>query len=139
MVAEGGVTAYKLTRQAVNELLGDLGALIKRNMTMKQIPAIQLFKSLSPAEIEVLVDSSADLHFKPGETLIKQGETKSMVYVIKEGKAKRRAADGREDVRGHGVAVVSKFLRVARGHQGRVWLVRVRVVRVPELRVVRFD
>ena len=87
VVAEGPVKAYRLTRKSVNELFGDLSALIKRNMTMKLIPAIEIFKALSSAEIEVLVDSAHDSTFAAGEVVIQEGELKSLVYVIKDGAA----------------------------------------------------
>ena len=74
----------------MNELFGDLSALIKRNVNMKLLPAIDSFRGLTSAEIEVLVDSATDAIFKAGETVIKQGEAKNLVYIIKEGRAKRR-------------------------------------------------
>ena len=66
--------------------------MIKRNVQLKLLPSIEIFKNLSDAEIEVLVDSSVDMQYKQGETVIKQGETKPLVYVIKEGMAKRKTA-----------------------------------------------
>ena len=80
--------------RSVTELLTDLDALIKRNVTMKLLPLVQIFSSLSSAEIEVLVDSSTDASFKPGDTVIRQGEAKSYVYVIKQGTAKSKVVSG---------------------------------------------
>ena len=40
----------------MNELFGDLSALIKRNVNMKLLPAIDSFRGLTSAEIEVLAD-----------------------------------------------------------------------------------
>lgn len=67
---------------------------------MKLIPAIDMFKSLTSSEIEVLVDSATDAIFTPGDTVIKQGEVKNLVYIIKEGHAKRKGGrvDGPEDI-----------------------------------------
>jgi len=89
VVASGSVKAFKLTRQAVNELFGDLSTLIKKNVNMKLIPAIEIFKNLSSTEVEVLVDSAKDTIFKAGETVITKGEAKPSVYIIKEGTAMR--------------------------------------------------
>jgi hypothetical protein len=73
----------------VNELFGDLSTLIKKNVNMKLIPAIEIFKNLSSTEVEVLVDSAKDAIFKAGETVITKGEAKPSVYIIKEGTAMR--------------------------------------------------
>jgi hypothetical protein len=96
VVAKGAVKVFKITRKSVNELFGDLNELIKRNVNMKLVPAIELFQDLSKPEVEALVDASHDAEYKPGDTVIKQGESKYLLHVIKEGRAVRKTTDGRE-------------------------------------------
>ena len=97
VVAQGKVTAFKLTRKSVNELVGDLGSLIKKNVNMRLLPAIDIFKSLSDAEIEVLVDSATDTIYKPNDTVIKSGESKNAILHHKgrQGEAQDEGGEGR--------------------------------------------
>ena len=78
------------------ELFGDLGELIKRNVQLKLLPTIEIFQRLSEAEIAVLVDSSIDENFKAGDTIMRQGDKKSRVYVIKDGKVNLTAGRNEE-------------------------------------------
>ena len=96
VIADGPVQAFRLTRKSVAELFGDLGELIKRNVQLKLLPTIEIFQRLSEAEIAVLVDSSIDENFKAGDTIMRQGDKKSRVYVIKDGKVNLTAGRNEE-------------------------------------------
>lgn len=47
-----------------------------------------IFKSLSDVELDFLVDGKQQIHYKPGETIIKQNTSSTYVVCIKEGFAK---------------------------------------------------
>ena len=53
--------------------------------TLKQVP---LFAGLSKKELQVLVKSSQERTYKPGATIIKQGDTGVGLYIIEKGHAK---------------------------------------------------
>ncbi len=47
-----------------------------------------IFKSLSKQELEVLIEGKQQIHYNPGETIIKQSTSSTYVVCIKEGLAK---------------------------------------------------
>lgn len=48
---------------------------------------VDILQSLSRCEMQELAESLSQVHFEPGETVIKQGEMSSAMYIISEGKA----------------------------------------------------
>lgn len=49
---------------------------------------ISIFKSLNDAELDFLIEGKQQIHYKPGETIIKQNTSSTYVVCIKEGLAK---------------------------------------------------
>ena len=88
VVAESKVVLMALDRQAFNSLLGPLKELIDTNMNMRVLESIKLFTKLSNDEKSRVIKQFTVQEFKPKSVIVKEGETGSTFYIIKEGTVK---------------------------------------------------
>jgi len=76
---------FTLKKRDFNNLLGDLGDLVKQNFNQKVLGSMEMFKVLSKTQQAMLVDSLEELRFKKDATIISQGDPGTALYIVVSG------------------------------------------------------
>ena len=85
VVAVGAVTTLKLTRESFTMLLGELRDVMKHNFNHKVLAGMDMFRALSNAERETLIESLEERSFAVGKEILKQGDPGEDFFIIKSG------------------------------------------------------
>ena len=85
MVAVGAVTTLKLTRESFTMLLGELRDVMKHNFNHKVLAGMDMFRALSNAERETLIESLEERSYAVGKEILKQGDPGEDFFIIKSG------------------------------------------------------
>ena len=85
MVAGGAVTTLKLTRESFTMLLGELRDVMKHNFNHKVLAGMDMFRALSNAERETLIESLEERSYAVGKEILKQGDPGEDFFIIKSG------------------------------------------------------
>ena len=85
VVAVGAVTTLKLTRESFTMLLGELRDVMKHNFNHKVLAGMDMFRALSNAERETLIESLEERSYAVGKEILKQGDPGEDFFIIKSG------------------------------------------------------
>jgi cGMP-dependent protein kinase len=87
VVARADTQCLILGRSDFNLLLGGLKLLMDRNVGLRVLQTVEIFKTLSPGLRQELVESFRERIFKTGEMVIEENAVGDSFFVIREGKA----------------------------------------------------
>jgi len=76
---------FMLKKRDFNDLLGDLGDLVKQNFNQKVLGSMEMFKVLSKTQQAMLVDSLEEERYKKDATIIKQDDLGTAFYIVVSG------------------------------------------------------
>jgi len=87
VIAKTAVDCLALDKSDFDRLLGGLMATLDKNLGIRVLKALPIFKELNNAERDEIVEEFQLTFFQDGEHIVRQGEHGDTFYIIKEGAA----------------------------------------------------
>eukprot|EP00944_MAST-04C_sp_MAST-4C-sp1_P015770 g15770.t1 len=88
VVCREDTTCLILDRKDFNSLLGNLKTVMDRNLGMRVLASVDIFKTLAPNVKDMIVGAFQEREYKLGDTVIKINEPGDSFFVVREGSAK---------------------------------------------------